>query len=112
MKFNSEYRWSGELRTSWPVEFLDKGLLLGVWFQQMANRLVMGCYRYDHGKPIRKAEYLKRLMMEVVEYIRTGNREHLLNAANYCFLESVAPQHPGHHHETEVESVTRRSMRL
>jgi hypothetical protein len=73
--------------------------------QRMANRLVVGTIRYD--LPDRRKRYLTRLELEVKAYKRTGNAEHLYNAANYCVLESVAPQHPRFHHDGSAPSVTR-----
>lgn len=53
---------------------------------------------------------MKRMTIEFQEYRRTGNGEHLFNIANYCILESVAPQNKKYHLNTLVDSVTRGKM--
>lgn len=75
------------------------------FIQRMANRIAVGEIRY--GKPDAKKKYLTRLKLELKEYNRTGNGEHLFNIANYCYLESVAPEHKNYHEQTNIESVTR-----
>lgn len=73
--------------------------------QAMLSRIFVGEVRY--GVAHRRKRYLDRLEKEVAAYRRTGNLEHLFNAANYCVLECIAPQHPKHHLDATVDSVTR-----
>lgn len=73
--------------------------------QWMANRLTVGVVRYD--PPRHERRYLSRLEREVKAYKRTGNIEHLINAANYCVLEYMRPEHTSPHHNNEAVSVTR-----
>lgn len=73
--------------------------------QKMANRLIQGQVRY--GKPRVEANYLTRLTREVVAYRHTGNAEHLINVANYAWLETQAPEHAKFHFDSSVGSVTR-----
>ena len=83
--------------------------------QKMANRLMVGYFSYEvqhGGGATRKNEYKTRLEKEVRAYDRTGNAEHLINAANYCWLESRAPEHPNHHWDAREESVTRGKVKL
>lgn len=77
------------------------------FIQMKANRLIVGVYRYDLGKPTKAAKYLTRLKAELEAYDKTGNREHLVNLSNYAFLESVAPEHPLAHFEHVSKSITR-----
>lgn len=79
------------------------------FMQRMADRLVQGNCRY--GKATAGQLYLTRLDLEVKAYVKTGNREHLYNVANYCFLESICPQHPATCYDPEVGSVTRQNIR-
>ena len=95
------------LKLWWPQKGIDKALGFGVFAQRMANRLIVGTYRYDGGRPTRRARYLRRLKAEVAEYDRTGNQEHLVNAANYAFLEMEAPEHPRAYFSEVDFSVTR-----
>lgn len=71
----------------------------------MAKRLIQGYCQY--GAPDRDQKYLKRMQMEVMAYLRTGNAEHLFNIANYAHLEMYAPQHKRFHFDNHVDSVTR-----
>lgn len=77
----------------------------GKFLQRMANRLVVGAARYGNAKST--DQFLTRLKAEVREYTKTGNAEHLINAANYCFLETIAPEHKHSHFEQTTKSVTR-----
>jgi hypothetical protein len=94
------------------TQMADKGLGFGTFVQKQANRLIMGGYRYDKGKPLRRAKYLTRLVAEIEEYKLTGNTEHLINAANYCWLESEKPEHPNSHFKHESKSVTRGKLKM
>jgi len=50
---------------------------------------------------------MTRMKLEVTAYRKSGNREHLLNIANYAWLESQAPENPKFHWDNTVDSVTR-----
>lgn len=78
---------------------------VGRWFQRCANRLSQGECRYGPGDP--RQRYMTRMKLEVRAYSKTGNEEHLLNIANYCFLEANFPEHKKHHFDAYVDSVTR-----
>lgn len=55
------------------------------FFQRMADRLWIGSFQYGPGNP--RELYLRRLIMELDAYNATGNKEHLINIANYAQLE-------------------------
>lgn len=94
---------------SWPGDIpLDRLVAFGLFSQRQANRIIMGEHR--HGPPKRKKRYLDRLKKELKAYERTGNMEHLLNIANYCFLESEKPQHKKFHFNATVDSETRKEF--
>jgi hypothetical protein len=93
-----------ELKIYWPCATLLFHSF-AQFVQQCVNRLIFAQYRY--GSPNARQRYLSRLDLEVKAYKKTGNREHLLNIANYAWLESEAPQHSKYHHDAGVESVTR-----
>ena len=80
------------------------------FLQRMANRISVGHIRY--GVPNQRKAYMSRLTVELTAYKKTGNAEHLLNIANYAFLESYAPEHNAHHLDSTVESVTRKKFGL
>lgn len=73
--------------------------------QKMANRLILGNMRY--GDPNKDKKYLTRLNIEIKAYRRTGNAEHLYNIANYCVLETIAPENKKFHFDPMVDSATR-----
>lgn len=73
--------------------------------QLMANRLLQGDARY--GSPQKGKRYLTKLNKELHAYRCTGNAEHLINVANYCWLEMEAPEHNSFHFDPSVGSVTR-----
>ena len=73
--------------------------------QQMANRLIVGEFRY--GSPQRRQRYMSRLEAELEAYKKSGNREQLINIANYAVLESIAPEHPQAHFDNTIASTTR-----
>lgn len=73
--------------------------------QKQANRLMQGDARY--GPPNKDKKYFTRLTLEVKAYKKTGNAEHLINIANYCILEYIAPEHLKFHFDATVDSVTR-----
>ena len=76
------------------------------WFiQRMANRIMQGQARYGEPKP--GHQWMKRARLELSAYSKSGNAEHLLNAANYCYLESLAPEHKKYHFNNEIESASR-----
>ena len=94
-----------EIKLKWSSKVKRDSKSIQLFMQQMANRLIIGEIRY--GSPKKEQNYMTRLIMEVKAYKRTGNREHLLNIANYCWLESEAPENKKHHFDNLVDSVTR-----
>ncbi len=76
------------------------------FLQRMMNRRQVGYTRY--GATQKRQQYLTRMKKELVAYEQTGNMEQLLNIANYCFLESFAPENKKFHFDNSVESVTRK----
>lgn len=75
------------------------------FLQKMMNRMGVGYVRY--GTVDKRQRYMTRLEVEFRAYKKTGNKEHLLNIANYAVLESMAPEHKKFHDDSSVDSVTR-----
>jgi hypothetical protein len=71
----------------------------------MAFRIIQGYCRY--GGPDKSRNYMTRMIMEVKSYKRTGNMENLLNIANYCYLETLAPENSKFHYDNTADSATR-----
>lgn len=98
-----------EFTIKWSIKVMAKQWKdVQLFMQQMANRLIQGHHQY--GAPRKEQCYMSRMIMEMKAYRRTGNREHLLNIANYCLLETMAPENPKYHFDAAVESVTRRQF--
>ena len=76
------------------------------FMQLQLNRLGVGELRY--GPPHKRKKYLTRLKKELAAYEKSGNAEHLLNLCNYGILEWTRPEHPDHHWNAAVDSVTRK----
>lgn len=95
-----EIFWSEKLRIPKRVKDGYKEFVEG-----MSKRLAQGHARY--GVPDKRKMYMTRLEIEVREYRRTGNCEHLYNAGNYALLESLEPENKKFHYRPEVGSVTR-----
>jgi hypothetical protein len=69
------------------------------FLQAMVDRLLVGFHRY--GDPDAGLDYLRRIKESIDRYEATGNLEHLVDAANYCWLEFGWPLHPEAHFEAE-----------
>ena len=91
----------------WPAKIsLPNKREIMDFLDAMMKRLAVGYTRY--GAPSAQKSYMSRMETELKSYKRSGNMEHLLNMANYAILESLAPQHPKHHWDPHIDSVTRR----
>jgi hypothetical protein len=84
----------------------EKVSIFRAFAQGMLNRLCVGELRY--GPAQKKQKYLTRMIKELKAYRRDGNAEQLINIANYCVLEWIAPEHPKHYFDPTAESVTRK----
>jgi len=67
----------------------------------MINRLIVGFYRYEIHKPPATRNYLKALKAKLAKYEATGNRELLMDAANYCMREFDHPSFDGTYFSAE-----------
>jgi hypothetical protein len=57
--------------------------------QYMRNRLVMGALRYGLLRSGRDYDNVRSAIEHLKDYARTGNQEHLVDAANLCLVEFV-----------------------
>jgi hypothetical protein len=87
-----------------PDELVD----LQAFLKAVVFRAGVGNVRY--GPPATRKKYMTRMGKELKAYQKTGNAEHLLNIAVYCWLETMAPEHKSQHWDSTVESVTRGEM--
>jgi len=82
------------------------------FLQMMVNRCIVGFHRYGpfylighHNRSDRKP--LDRLRECLKKYEKTGNREMLVDAANYLMSEFTNPHHPKAHLKCEDQGVRR-----
>jgi hypothetical protein len=96
-------------KTFWSsVTSLDRMISFALFTQRQADRIQVGEIRY--GAPKRRQRYMSRMQVEMDAYKRTGNMEHPLNIANYCWLESEKPENDKFHFDSKVDSVTRKEF--
>ena len=79
--------------TEYSVEFL----------QGMVDRMGMSFFKYGAialAYPNR-VDAMKSLQLRLEKYEKTGNREHLIDAANYLMIEFMRPRHPDAHFHAE-----------
>jgi len=91
-------KWPKKLKS----DFAEK---LEAFFQLCANRIVQGEARYGQVGPGK--DYFVRIEREIRAYKITGNRENLINAANYCSLEFYYPNLPFTYFDNRAKSATR-----
>lgn len=70
----------------------------------------MGVGALQYGPASKTQRYYLRGIREFKAYAKTGNKEHLRNAANYAFLEDQAPSIEGAYMDNTVESATRKQF--
>lgn len=77
--------------TEWSDEFESR----------MRARLMQGAFRYGPiGSKKPKFDRIGSASKRMAEYVRTGNAEHLVDAANMLLLEYVAADHPMYHFQS------------
>jgi hypothetical protein len=64
------------------------------FLQMMINRLIVGYHRYEQHTGPERRNYLRRIGDKLADYRRTGNRELLVDVANYCMREFEFPSIP------------------
>ena len=76
-----------------PTEFSH------TFVQGMANRMATSYSKYGAVKDAYPArvDAIRSLLLRLDRYERDGNTEHLIDAANYCMIEFMAPKHPEAH---------------
>lgn len=62
----------------------------------MDDRMLVSHYKYGHtdeGYP-EKSRAVDNVMLRLDEYLKTGNVEYLVDAANFCMIEFMHPSQP------------------
>lgn len=84
-------------QTEWSTEFE----------MCMRRRLIIGAFRYGRFQDPKKWRYdlLGGLGKKLQAYQKTGNRENLVDIANYALLEFVRPSHVKAHFAAEDDHI-------
>ena len=67
--------------------------------QAMANRMAVSFHKYgpvSEGYPER-VDAIESLQARLTMYAKTGNKEWLVDAGNFCMIEFMHPAHPDAH---------------
>ena len=97
-----------------PLAMVEATQWSGLFERLMRARLVMGYYRYGGlTSPTRRAsshDNVGSAIRRLQAYYRTGNQEHLVDAANLCMVEFMVPscQPAPHWSSTDDGQHTRR----
>lgn len=81
-----------------PDSEYDKSFLQG-----MLDRMGMSFFKYGRVREAypSKVNALKSLRLRLEKYERTGNTEHLIDAANFAMIEFMYPAHPDAHYNPQ-----------
>lgn len=74
--------------------------------RKMKARVFVGYHRYGQSKQYaieNKYDILETIKKRLEKYRETGNKEHLVDAANFIMIEYMYPQHPDAHFESIEE---------
>jgi len=78
-----------------PLEMVERSQCSCEFERLRRERMVMGYYRYGGlTSPTRRAtlhDNVGSAIYRLQQYYRTGNQEHLVDAANLCMVEFVLP---------------------
>lgn len=104
MDFDAQVRLMNEVLS---VQFSED------FIQKMKARVFVGFYRYGQSKQYaetNKYDIIETIKARLRLYQDTGNKEHLVDAANFIMIEYMYPQHPNAHFESvEEEDPTKRA---
>jgi hypothetical protein len=74
--------------------------------RKMKARVFVGYFRYgksDKYKKERQYDIKSTIQTRLNKYWETGNKEHLVDTANFLMIEFMHPQHPNSHWEDTQE---------
>ncbi len=79
------FKWSSVV----PMDQIDKPFIQG-----MLDRMVLGYHNYGHmRRKYSRPDNIKNVRIRLAKYLKTGNMEWLMDAANYCMMEFAVPAH-------------------
>ena len=76
------------------------------FLQKMRNRAVFAFYRYGGSNQYngRRFDQVEEAFKKLSRYLRTGNTENLVDAANYCMVAYMSDFHPNKHFKSQDDS--------
>lgn len=103
------FKWSEQV----PKDQIDESFIQG-----MFNRMILGFHNYGHMRRKHdRPDNIKNVRIRLDKYLKTGNTEWLMDAANYCMMEFAVPAHHKAHfkatesHESPGSAVAGRIIR-
>lgn len=76
------------------------------FLQKMRNRAMFAFFRYG-GSNLTNGlvfDQVEEAGKKITRYLRTGNTENLVDAANYCMVAYMSDNHPDKHFESQDDS--------
>lgn len=70
------------------------------FIQLMLNRMAVGFYKHGHFKDCSEVDFIENARLRLKLYQETGNKEHLVDAANYLMGEFSFPKVAGAYFQT------------
>jgi hypothetical protein len=68
------------------------------FLQGMINRVAISWHKYGPSRLNTNVDWVASALVRIQKYQETGNSEWLIDAANYCMIETLYPRHPNAHH--------------
>lgn len=69
-----------------------------IFIQGMLNRMGLGFHNYGHMRRRHdRPDNIKNVRIRLAKYLKTGNTEWLMDAANFCMMEFAVPAHSKAH---------------
>lgn len=78
----------------------EAGRLLNEFVELMRNRLIVGTLRYGKNTSV-EYDFVANAKERIDRYLQDGNREHLVDAANFLVLEFKNGVHPLGHFKSQ-----------
>lgn len=83
------------------IEYVHEGEVSRNFMQLMADAMNMSLHTYG---PVREAfpdkvDAIESLRLRLKKYVETGNKEFLVDVANFAMIEFMCPKHPSAHYK-------------
>lgn len=90
------FKWSDQV----PEDQMDRDFIQG-----MFNRMMFGFHNYGHMRRRHdRPDNIKNIRIRLAKYLKTGNTEWLMDAANFAMMEFAVPSHSkAHFRQTKAD---------